>query len=83
MPNRMLEDPNRTDPPEEFNPFNRFLDYLTEPEDRYIDQPDDYPPVSESELEAAKIQAAENNRLLDIRVAQMRKQYDKGQYRLK
>ena len=83
MPNRMLEDPNRTDPPEEFNPFNRFLDYLTEPEERYIDRPDDYPPVSESELEAAKIQAAENNRLLDIRVAQMRKQYDKGQYRLK
>ena len=83
MPNRMPEDPNRTDPPEEFNPFNRFLDHICEPEDRYIDQPDDYPPVSESELEAAKIQAAENNRLLDIRVAQMRKQYDKGQYRLK
>jgi len=83
MPNRMLEDPNRTDPPEEFNAFSRFMDYICEPEDSYRDCPDDYPPVSESELEAAKIEAAENNRLLDIRVAQMRKQYDKGQYRLK
>ena len=77
------EDSNRTDPPEEFNPLNRFLDYLTEPEDSYRDRPNDYLPVSESELEAAKIQAAENNRLLDIRVEQMRKQYDKGQFRLK
>ncbi len=83
MTNRMPEDPNRTDPPEEFNPLNRFLDYLTEPEDSYRDRPNDYLPVSESELEAAKIQAAENNRLLDIRVEQMRKQYDKGQFRLK
>jgi len=77
------EDPNRTDPPEEYRPLTRFLDRLTEPEDRYIDRPDDYLPMTAREIEAAKEQAKENNRVLAIALANIEKQHNKGRHRLK
>ena len=77
------EDPNRTDPPEEYRPLTRFLDRLTEPEDSYRDNPDDYLPMSAHEIEAAKEQAKENNRVLAIALANIEKQHNKGRHRTK
>ena len=77
------EDPNRTDPPEEYRPITRFLDRLTEPEDRYVDRPDDYLPMTDREIEAAKEQAKENNRVLAIALANIEKQHNKGRHRTK
>ena len=77
------EDPNRTDPPEEYRPLTRFLDRLTEPEDRYVDRPDDYLPMTDREIEAAKEQAKENNRVLAIALANIEKQHNKGRHRTK
>lgn len=77
------EDPNRTDPPDEYRPLNRFLDHLTEPEDRYIDRPDDYLPMTANELERDLIAAKENDRLLAIALANIEKQHNKGRHRLK
>jgi len=77
------EDPNRTDPPEEFNPFKRFLDRLTEPEHRYKDKPEDYLPMSANELEAAKEQALENDRLLVLALERINNQHNKGLHRTK
>ena len=73
------EDPNRTDPPEEY----RFLDRLREPEDRYIDRPDDYLPMTAREIEAAKDQAEENNRLLMLSLERINNQHNKGRHRTK
>jgi len=77
------EDPNRTDPPEEYRPLTRFLDRLTEPEDRYIDRPDDYLPMTAHEIERDLIAAKENNRVLAIALANIEKQHNKGRHRLK
>ena len=81
--NYHCEDPNRTDPPDEFHPFKRFLDRLTEPEDRYEDKPDDYLPMSAHELEAAKAQALENDRLLVLALERINNQHNKGRHRTK
>jgi len=35
------EDPNRTDPPEEYRSSTRFLDRICEREDRFEDNPED------------------------------------------
>tara|TARA_R110001632_G_scaffold71894_3_gene166504 strand:- start:252 stop:500 length:249 start_codon:yes stop_codon:yes gene_type:complete len=77
------EDPNRTDPPEEYRPLTRFLDRLAEPEDRYIDRPDDYLPMTAREIEAAKDQAEENNRLLMLSLERINNQHNKGRHRTK
>ena len=77
------EDPNRTDPPEEYRPITRFLDRLTEPEDRYVDRPDDYLPMTDREIEAAKEQAKENNRLLMLALERINNQHNKGRHRTK
>ena len=77
------EDPNRTDPPDEYRPLTRFLDRLTEPEDRYIDRPDDYLPMTAREIEAAKEQALENNRLLMLALERINNQHNKGRHRTK
>ena len=77
------EDPNRTDPPEEYRPLTRFLDRLTEPEDSYRDRPDDYLPMTAREIERDLIAAIENDRLLSIALANIEKQHNKGRHRTK
>lgn len=77
------EDPNRTDPPEEYRPITRFLDRICEPEDRFVDRPEDYPPMTAREIERDIIAAKENDRLLAIALANIDKQHNKGRHRLK
>jgi len=77
------EDPNRTDPPEEYRSFTRFLDRICEPEDRFEDNPEDYLPMSAHELETAKEQAKENNRILMLALERINNQHNKGRHRPK
>mgnify|MGYP000259183738 CR=1 FL=1 len=81
--NYQCEDPNRTDPPEEYRSFTRFLDRICEPEDRFEDNPEDYLPMSAYELEAAKVQALENDRLLMLALERINNQHNKGRHRTK
>jgi len=81
--NYHYEDPNRTDPPDEYRPITRFLDRICEPEDSYRDNPDDYLPMSAHEIERDLIAAKENNRVLAIALDNIEKQHNKGRHRTK
>ena len=61
------EDKNRTNPPE-LEYFNRFIDRLCDPEDpkEYRESLEDYPPMTETEIAQARIEAMEHKRLRDI-----------------
>jgi len=81
--NYQCEDPNRTDPPEEYRSFTRFLDRICEPEDRFEDNPEDYLPMTAREIERDIVAAKENDRLLAIALANIERQHNKGRHRTK
>lgn len=81
--NYHCEDPNRTDPPEEYRSFARFLDRICEPEDRFEDNPEDYLPMTAREIERDIVAAKQNDRLLAIALANIERQHNKGRHRAK